>query len=110
MMSVMRPWPGLDRLAGGEQVVVGRRVVGEGGAHLVEAFLDALGDADLALARQQLDRAHLAHVHAHRVGRAAELGVGDRERGGRFLDGLFVRRRRVRQQQRLAHPVPSRTP
>ena len=81
---------GLHRLPRVEQVVVGRRVVGEGGAHLVEAFLDALGDADLALARQQLDRAHLAHVHAHRVGRAAEFGVGDRKRGGRFLDGFLV--------------------
>ncbi len=34
-------------------------------AHL--AALDALGDFDLALARQQRHRAHLAQVHAHRV-------------------------------------------
>jgi hypothetical protein len=93
--------PGLHRLPGGEQIVVGGRVVGEGGAHLVEAFLDALGDADLALARQQLDRSHLAHVHAHRIGRAPELGVGDRKCRGRFLDRFLVRRRGVGEQQRL---------
>ncbi len=101
MRSVMPALAALDRLVGGEQVVVGRRVVGEGGAHLVEAFLDALGDADLAFARQQLDRAHLAHVHAHRVGGAAEFGIGDRERGGGFLDRFLVRRGRIGQQQRL---------
>ena len=35
--------------------------------HLVASGLDALGEFDLALARQQLDRAHLAEIHAHRV-------------------------------------------
>jgi hypothetical protein len=41
---------------------------------------------------RQLDRAHLAHVHAHRVGRAAELGVDGRERRlGGFL-GFLLRR------------------
>src|SRR3989449_3391322 len=49
--------------------------------HVAQAFLDALGDLDLALAREQLDRAHLAHVHAHRVGGAAELGIHRGERG-----------------------------
>jgi hypothetical protein len=49
-------------------------------------------------------RAHFAHVHAHRVGRAAELGVDRRERDLRFLVGLVVRygsRRGVVQKQRL---------
>ena len=55
----------------------------------------------MRLARQQLDRAHLAHVHAHRVGRAAEFRIGDRERRGRFLDSLFVGRGGIREQQRL---------
>ncbi len=59
----------------------------ERGLDLVEAFLDALGDRDLALARQQLNRAHLAHVHAHRIGRAADFGVDRREHG----DGFFGR-------------------
>ena len=42
-------------------------VVGEGLVDLRLALLDALGDLDLALAVEQLDRAHLAQVHAHRV-------------------------------------------
>jgi hypothetical protein len=45
--------------------------------------------------------AAIAHVHAHRVGRAAEFGIGDRERGGRFLDRFLVGSGRVRQQQRF---------
>jgi hypothetical protein len=73
-------------------VLVRRRVLGERGAHRIEAFLDALGDADLALAGQQLDGAHLAHVHAHRVGGAAEFGVERGQRGGGFLDRLIVGR------------------
>ena len=82
--------------------VPGRRELRERGAHLVEAFLDALGDADLAFAREQLDRAHLAHVHADGVGRAAELGVDGRERGGGFLGGvLVVRYGGVGENQRL---------
>ena len=50
--------------------------------HRVAARLDALGDLDLALAREQLDRAHLAQVHAHRIVGAAEILV---ERGGAVL-------------------------
>ena len=57
---------------------------------------------DFAFARQQFDRAHLAHVHAHRVGGAAELGV---DRGGerlrRFFGGLVVGDDRLAHQQRL---------
>ena len=57
--------------------------------HVAQAVLDALGDLDLALAREQLHRAHLAHVHAHRVGGAAEFGIDRRERGlGLLLDVL----------------------
>ena len=43
------------------------RVVGERLVDLRFALLDALGDADLALAVEELDRAHLAQVHAHGV-------------------------------------------
>jgi len=69
---------------------------------LVQAFLDALGDRDLALAREQLHRAHLAHVHAHRVRGAA--GLFDRRQ---YRHRFFRRRlvvlggRGVLQQQRL---------
>ena len=60
----------------------------------LQAVLDALGDLDFAFARQQFDRAHLAHVHAHRVGGAAEFGVdGGQRLLGLFLDVLVVDRR-----------------
>jgi hypothetical protein len=58
--------------------------------HLVEAFLDALGDGDFAFARQQLDRAHLAHVHAHGVGGAAAFGIERGQRGRGFFGGGVV--------------------
>ncbi len=66
--------------------------------HGVAAGLDALGDGDLALAAQQLDRAHLAQIHAHGVVGAVigRLGVGLGDRGlGLFghvgaLGGLAV--------------------
>ena len=90
----------LDGLVGPQHEIVGRRIGRERPAHGVEAFLDALGDRDLALAGQQFHRAHLAHVHAHRVGRAAELGVdggGERCRG--FLGGFVVGHDRLAQQQ-----------
>ncbi len=54
--------------------------------HVLQALFDPLGDLDLAFAGQELDRAHFAHVHAHRVGRAAEFRVERRCRGfGGFL-------------------------
>ncbi len=44
--------------------------------HRLAAGLDALGDGDLALAREQLHRAHVAQVHAHRiVGALGGLGA-----------------------------------
>ena len=39
----------------------------DGGGDLVLAFLDPLGERDLALAREQRDAAHLAQVEPHRV-------------------------------------------
>src|SRR5699024_12465660 len=45
---------------------------------LLAAGLDALGDRDLALAREQFDGAHLAQIHAHGiVGALAGLGLLD---------------------------------
>src|SRR6516225_9857221 len=48
------------------------------GDHRLAAGLDALGDRDLALAREQLHRAHFAQIHAHRIIRALDrlLGLG----------------------------------
>ena len=70
-------------------------VVGEGADgqhHGLQPAFDALGDLDLAFTGEQLHGAHLAHVHAHRVGGAAELGIDRRERGFGSLFGLFFRR------------------
>ena len=62
----------------------------DGFHHRHQAPFDALGDLDLALAREQLHGAHLAHVHAHRVGGAAEFRIdGGQRRLGLFL-GLFL--------------------
>ncbi len=94
--------PVTRRLVRLQQEVVGRRIHGQRGAHGIEAFLDALGNADFAFAREQLHRAHLAHVHADGVGGAAELGVERSESRCSFFDGFFVsRRRRLGRQQRL---------
>ena len=68
----------------------GQRAFAQAGDHRLAAGLDALGDGDFALARQQLDRAHLAQIHAHRIvgalGRLLGLGFGQRLR--RDLDEL----------------------
>ena len=53
---------------------------------------------------EQLDRAHFAHVHADRVGRAAEFGVDGGKRNFRFFFDFVVGRsggRVVVQQQRF---------
>jgi hypothetical protein len=57
--------------------------------HGHQAAFDALGDLDLAFPRQQLHRAHLAHVHAHRVGGAAEFAVHRAQRGFCGFLGFF---------------------
>ena len=44
--------------------------------HQLAAGLDALGDGDFAFARQKLDRAHLAQIHAHRIVGAVICLVG----------------------------------
>ncbi len=62
----------------------GERALAQAGDHRLAAGLDALGDGDLALARQQLDRAHLAQIHAHGIvgalGGLLLLGGGQRLR------------------------------
>ncbi len=68
----------------------GERAFAEARDHRLAAGLDALGDGDFALAREQLDRAHLAQIHAHGIvgalGRLFLLGGG--ERLGLGLDDL----------------------
>ena len=68
----------------------GQRGFAEARDHGLAAGLDALGDGDFALARQQLDRTHLAQIHAHRiVGAVGRLlgGLGG-DGGGRALGDL----------------------
>ena len=45
----------------------GERALAQAGDHGFAAGLNALGDGDFALAREQLDRAHLAQIHAHGI-------------------------------------------
>ncbi|MCY1515121.1 hypothetical protein D9M68_496970 [compost metagenome] len=59
--------------------------------HGHQAAFDALGDFDFAFARQQLDRAHFAHVHADRVGGAAEFAVHRGQSRFGFFLGFFHR-------------------
>ncbi len=60
--------------------------------HLAQPVLDALGNGNFALAGQQLDGAHFTHVHAHRIGCAADFGFHGRQR----RRGFFRRRIVVR--------------
>ena len=60
----------LPALSSSRQMMIAWKVSGdfaEAGDHGLAAGLDALGDGDLALAREQLDRAHLAEIHADRI-------------------------------------------
>ena len=93
---------GLELLVGMQQVLVGGRIVGERQTHRVQALLYALGNADFTFACQQLHRAHLAHVHAHRVGGAAEFRIQCGQCCRCLFDGFLIRRRRrIGCQQRL---------
>ena len=71
--------------------MIGAGVAAERNLDCLEAFLDALGDTDFALAGQQFNGAHLAHVHAHGIGGTAKFGVQVRQCRGRFLDRFLIR-------------------
>src|SRR5580704_4631560 len=62
----------------------GQRAFAQPRDHRLAAGLDALGDGDFALAREQLHRAHFAQIHADRIvgalGRLLGFGFGRRLR------------------------------
>ena len=90
---------GVELVAPDDDRLEGQRRFAEPRDHRLAAGLDALGDGDLALAGEKLDRAHLAEIHADRivgaVGRLARRLGGDRGRRrlGEFAGlGLFLAR------------------
>src|SRR5262249_42763575 len=77
----------------------GERALAQAGDHRFAAGLDALGNRDLALTREKLNRAHFAQIHAHRIiralGRLLGLGFGrdlllDLDQLAALALGLFV--------------------
>ncbi|KAF1067370.1 MAG: hypothetical protein GAK45_01688 [Pseudomonas citronellolis] len=66
------------------------RELGDGAHDFADAFLDALGDFDLAFAGQQFHGPHFTHVHAHRVGGAANVAFDRSQGGGGFFGGSFI--------------------
>ena len=62
-------------LAPGDDRADCQRIFANPADHHLAPGLDPLGDGDLALARQQFDRAHLAQIHAHRIVGAADIVV-----------------------------------
>ena len=93
----------LDAAGEVEDLCDGHRARRDRHDHVLQTFLDPFGDLDLAFTREELDRAHLAHVHPNRIGGAAEFGIERRYRGlRRLFDVLGGRRGRgIRHQQRL---------
>ena len=78
---------GLDQVHHAQHLADGRGAGGDRLDALADAIFDTLGKLDFTLAGEQLDRTHFTHVHAHRVGGAAELVV---HRRGQHLLGLLV--------------------
>ncbi len=67
-------------------------IVRQSGHQLTNAFLNPLGDDDLALASEEFHGAHLAHVHAYRVRGAAGFLLHRRQRRRGFGCRDIIRR------------------
>src|SRR5262249_11978075 len=89
----------VELVAPNDDGLEGERALAQTGDHRFAAGLDALGDGDLALARQKLHRTHFAQIHAHRIiralGRLLGLGLGrdllpDLDQLAALALGLFV--------------------
>ena len=113
MMSRSRILAFVELVAPDDDGLEGQRAFAQAGDHRLAAGLDALGDGDLALARQQLDRAHVAQVHAHGI--VGALGrLGARAAWSRARRGVATarprpppRRRRRRRRPGAAASSPS---
>lgn len=71
----------VELIAPDDDGLEGQRAFTEARDHRLAAGLDALGDRDFTFAGQELDRAHLAQIHAHGIvgalARLALLDLGD---------------------------------
>ena len=81
--------PVVERVVPGQNGTQSQRALADRADHAFAPGLDPLGDGDLALARQQLDAAHFAQIHPHRVVRAPEILVLVRARGQSRACGGF---------------------
>src|SRR4029453_13158085 len=77
-------------VAPADERAIGGRALADAADHHVAAGLDALGDGDFALARQQLHAAHLAQIHAHGIVGAADIVVVDVAGGLALVLFLFL--------------------
>ncbi len=80
----------LGGIVGLENRVHRARQPGQRRHYLAGAFLDALGNLDLALAGQQLHGTHFTHVHAHRIGGPADVALHRRQGSHGLLGGRLV--------------------
>ncbi len=80
----------LGGIVGVEDRLDGTRHIGQCRHDFTGAFFDALGDLDLAFTSQQLDGAHLAHVHAHRVRGATDIAFHRRQGCHRLFGCGFI--------------------
>src|SRR3990167_4030938 len=71
-------------------VVTSAREVGDGAHDFADTLFDTLGDFDFAFAGQQFHCAHFTHVHAHRVGGSAYIGLHGGECCSGFLGRGFI--------------------
>ena len=63
---------------------------GDGLNHVAQGGFDFFGDNDFVFAREQIHLPHFAHIHAYRVGGAAEFGVGAGKGGFGFGNSIVV--------------------
>jgi hypothetical protein len=67
-----------------EHLANGAGIAGHRTEHLAHTLFDALGNDDLTFTGQQVDAAHFAHVHPHRIGGATDLAL----HGSQHCDGF----------------------